>query len=267
MNARFKMDYLKKTYPRYHRVSREAKSQILDEFCSVCDYNRKYAVRLFNAPLKSEPARRVLRDTTYSQKTMDIVEAVWRASGYLWSRRLKNILSSWLPWAKLHFNITKDVEKQLLSISPATIDRRLKDKKRLIKKKIYSTTRPGSLLKANIPVKTDNWDVKEPGFLEIDLVSHGGSSCEGDFIYSLNTTDILTGWTETRAIMGKGQISALKALAAIRDSLPFDLKAIDPDNDGAFINYHLLAFCKKNKIQFTRSRPYKKDDNAHIEQK
>lgn len=267
MTTRFKMDYIKKIYQRYHKSSRQAKRQILDEFCKVCDYNRKYAIRVLNAPLKSKPKSRPRRNSTYSEKTINIVESIWKYSGYLWSYRLKSVLSSWMPWAKLHFDITPEIEKQLLSISPATIDRRLKDKKRRLKKSIYRSTRPGTLLKRSIPIKTDNWDVNKPGFLEIDLVSHGGSSAEGDFIYSLNTTDIHTGWTETRAIMGRGQTSALGAIEDIKNSLPFTLKAIDPDNDGAFINHHLLKFCQKNKIQFTRSRPYKKDDNAHIEQK
>lgn len=268
MTTGFKMEYLRRIYKRYHQAKKKDKKLILDEWINTCGYNRKYAIHLVNQPPKSRDYKITRRkDFIYSKETLSIIEAIWKASGYLWSQRLKAAIPFWLPYAKKQFQITANIEKQLLSISPATIDRRLKDKKRLVKKKIYHTTRPGTLLKRNIPVKTDNWDVNKPGFLEIDLVSHGGSSSEGNFIYSLNTTDIHTQWTETRAIMGKGQIPALKTLSDIKDSLPFDLKAIDPDNDGAFINHHLLAFCKKNKIQFTRSRPYKKDDNAHIEQK
>lgn len=163
--------------------------------------------------------------------------------------------------------MTKDIEKQLLSISPTTIDRRLRSKKRRLKKRIYGTTRPGTLLKHHIPIKTDSWDVNVPGFLEVDLVSHSGSSAEGEFIYTLDCTDIHTTWSERRAVMGRGQMMVVEAFEEIKETLPFLLKGIDSDNDSGFINYHLKAFCDRNNAQFTRSRPYKKDDNAHIEQK
>jgi len=268
MTIEFKMDYLKKIYQRYHKSSKKEKKQILDEFCKVCDYNRKYAIWLLNAmPPEDRPISRRKRNYKYLHQTISVLEEIWKSTGYLWSVRLKAALPLWIPWAKQRFYMTPEIEKQLLTISPATIDRRLKNKKYQIKKRKYSSTRPGYLLKSQIPIKTDNWDVHIPGFMESDLVSHGGSSAEGDFIHSLNCTDIYTTWTETRAIMGKGQTDALKKMQEIKDSLPFPLLGLDPDNDGIFINYHLKAFCDKHKIQFTRSRPYKKDDNAHIEQK
>ncbi len=268
MNLEFKMNYLKSIYQRYHQSSRTEKNRILDEFCTVCGYNRKYAIWLLNNPpreKKFKPTRKKI--FIYSQEAVSILEAIWEASGYLWSQRLKAALPLWLPWAKERFQITDEIEKQLLAISPAQIDRRLKNKKHRLKKKIYGTTRPGTLLKHHIQIKTDNWDVKLPGFLEIDLVSHSGSSADGDFIHSLNCTDIHTTWTETRAVVGKGQTLTLDAIIDIKNSLPFTLRGIDSDNGSEFINYHLKRFCDDNKIQFTRSRPYKKDDNAHIEQK
>ena len=268
MNLEFKMNYLKSIYQRYHQSSRTEKNRILDEFCTVCGYNRKYAIWLLNNPpreKKFKPTRKKI--FIYSQEAVSILEAIWEASGYLWSQRLKAALPLWLPWAKERFQITDEIEKQLLAISPAQIDRRLKNKKHRLKKKIYGTTRPGTLLKHHIQIKTDNWDVKLPGFLEIDLVSHSGSSADGDFIHSLNCTDIHTTWTETRAVVGKGQTLTLDAIIDIKNSLPFTLRGIDSDNGSEFINYHLKRFCDNNKIQFTRSRPYKKDDNAHIEQK
>lgn len=269
MKLKFKMNYLRKIYHRYHKTSREEKTQILDEFCQVCDYNRKYAIDLLNSPLKSKKSEAKKRKPNYkySCQTIDILAQIWQAAGFIWSKRLETIIHMWMPWAKKHFRISKDTENQLLSISSSTMDRRLKHKKYLSKIKIYGRTKPGSLLKHQIPIKTDNWDVKVCGFLEIDLVSHSGSSASGNFIYSLNVTDIKSTWTETRAILGKSQAATFKALREIEDSLPFPLKGIDPDNDSAFINYHLYEYCKKNHIQFTRSRPYKKNDNAHIEQK
>jgi len=262
------MQYLKSIYHRYHKSTRREKREILNEFCTVCGYNRKYAIRLLNALPSNEKNRHPKkRNKIYSDTVIFILEAIWEASGYLWSQRLKAALPLWLPRAKQKFNITSETEKQLLSISPAQIDRRLKNRKHRLKKKIYGTTRPGTLLKHQIQIKTDNWYVTTPGFLEVDLVSHSGSSAEGDFIHSLNCTDIHTIWTETRAVMGKGQDLTLNAIIDIKNSLPFILRGIDSDNGSEFINYHLERFCGNNKIQFTRSRPYKKDDNAHIEQK
>lgn len=268
MKLKFKMEYLKKIYQRYYKASLKEKKQILDEFCNICGYNRKYAIYLLNAPPpENRPSKVRKRNFLYNQEVISIIEAIWETAGYPWSVRLKSALPLWIPRARERFRITPEIEKQLLSISPATIDRRLKNKKYYIKKRIYTSTRPGYLLKQQIPIKTDNWDVNTPGFLEVDLVSHGGSSAEGDFIYSLNCTDIHTTWTETRAVFGRGQTATLLAFEDIRQSLPFKLLGIDSDNDQAFINYHLSAFCKKHQIQFTRGRPYKKDDNAHIEQK
>jgi hypothetical protein len=154
-----------------------------------------------------------------------------------------------------------------LSISARQIDRRLKGRKTQLQRRLYGRTKPGTLLKHHIPIKTDSWNVKTPGFTEIDLVSHSGSSEKGEFIYSLNVTDIFSTWVETRAVMGKGQYGVKTAMEDIERSLPFKLLGIDSDNGSEFINYHLKAFCEQRKIQFTRGRPYKKDDNAHIEQK
>lgn len=173
----------------------------------------------------------------------------------------------WIPWARGRFYFTPEEEKQLQAISPATIDRRLKPKKRILKRRIYGSTRPGTLLKHHIPIKT-TLDIHTPGFLEVDLVSHSGSSAQGEFIYTIDCTDIHTGWSELRAVMGKGQVRFLEAFKEIKQELPFPLKGIDSDNDSANIFYHLKEhFCDRENIQFTRGKPYKKDDNAHIEQK
>lgn len=147
------------------------------------------------------------------------------------------------------------------------MDRRLAEKKRKLKRRIYGRTKPGTLLKHHIPIKTDHWDVNEPGYCEIDLVSHSGPNASGEFIYSLNVTDIHTGWDESRAIMGKGEAGVVTSLDEIRKALPFPLKAIDSDNGSEFINYPLYDYCTQHNLQFTRGRPYRKNDNAHVEQK
>jgi hypothetical protein len=269
MGGKSRWDYLKAIYSRYKKVSKPLRARILDEFCQVCGYNRKYAIRLLNGPAphkpKVTPAKG--RRPTYGAKVIITLTAIWEAAGYPCSARLKALLPLWLPWATKRLAISAPVQNQLLSISTATIDRRLKAKKRQLKKRLYGRTKPGTLLKHHIPIKTDSWDVKTPGFTETDLVSHSGSSEKGEFIHSLNLTDIHTTWVESRAVMGKGQAGVLEAMKEIEGALPFKLLGIDSDNGSEFINYHLKAFCDQKQIQFTRGRPYKKDDNAHIEQK
>ena len=160
-----------------------------------------------------------------------------------------------------------EVEEALLKISPRQMDRLLAGKKRAKKKRFYGHTKPGTLLKTQIPIRTDHWDVSEPGYLEIDLVVHCGPGASGEYVCSLNMTDIHTGWASTRAIQGKGERAVVAALEEMRQELPFKILAIDSDNGSEFINHHLVRWCKQHQIAFTRSRPYKKDDNAHIEQK
>jgi len=253
----------------YRKADRERRSGILDEYCSMTGYHRKYAISLLNGreeETAKKPGRR--RGVTYSDQAIGILEAIWKASGHPWSVRLKALLPLWLPWARKRLAaLTPEVERELLSISARQIDRRLKEKKRELKRGLYGRTKPGSLLRHQIPVKTDSWDVEEPGFTEIDLVAHCGPSASGEFGYTLNLTDIYTGWVESRQILGKNEVVVCGALEEIRRSLPFTLKGIDSDNGSEFINHHLFRYCAKHHLQFTRGRPYKKDDNAHIEQK
>ena len=147
------------------------------------------------------------------------------------------------------------------------MDRRLRPHRRRLQRRQYGRTKPGTLLKQHIPLRTDRWDVGEPGFAEIDLVAHSGERAAGDFVYTLNLTDIHTTWVESGALLGKSQVRVRTTLDQLRAQLPFRLQGIDSDNGSEFINFHLHAFCQAEQIQFTRGRPYKKDDNAHIEQK
>jgi len=172
--------------------------------------------------------------------------------------RLKALPPQWMPWIRRHFPLTPKMEEQLLRISARGIDYRLGP---------HKPHQAWNLLKQQIPLKTDRWDVQMPGFTEIDLVSHAGASAAGDCRHSLNLTDIHSGWVETRAVLGKGQGGVRQALEDIRQVLPFPLHGIDSDNVSEFINAHLYRYCQSRAIQFTRGRPYKKDDNAHIEQK
>ena len=270
MSGASRREYLQRIYPRYRQASRDEKGGILDEFCANCGYNRKYAIRVLNdlPPGARRAGRRLRRrGVTYGVELVSILKAVWEAADYPWSVRLKALLPDWMPWIRRQYRLSASTERQLLQISTRSIDRRLRGEKRKLRRRLYGRTKPGTLLKHHIPLKTDHWDVKVPGFTEIDLVSHSGNSASGDFCYSLNLTDIHTGWTETRAVLGRSQEAVRAALEAVRQTLPFPLRGIDSDNGSEFINRHLWRYCQARAIQFTRGRPYKKDDNAHIEQK
>lgn len=231
-------------------------------------YHRKYAVRRLKGPApERRPPRRRLRGPSYGKSVDHALRLVWEAANYPWSVRLKALLPLWLPWLKKRISISARLESQLLRISPRQIDRRLGPYKAQAKRRLYGKTKPGTLLKHQIPIRAGRWEVSQPGFTEIDLVSHSEDWAEGEFIHSLTLADIHTGWTETQAVMGKSQAFVVEALEQICKRLPFKLRGIDSDNGSEFINHHLHRYCQKLDIEFTRGRPYKKDDNAHVEQK
>ena len=269
MGNQGRWEYLRAIYERYRAAGRKAKHVILSEFCANTGYHRKYAIRLLNGPRpeKRRARRERRRGWSYSQETLAVLTAVWEAAGYPWSVRLKALLPMWMPWIRQRYRVRPETEKQLLQISARQIDRRLKAQKRQRRRGIYGRTKPGYLLKHQIPVKTDHWDVHRPGFSEVDLVSHSGNSGAGEFAHSLNVTDIHTAWTESRALLGRSEGAVQRALNEIEGVLPFPLLGVDSDNGSEFINWHLQSWCQRKQIQLTRGRPYKKDDNAHVEQK
>ena len=270
MRGEFTLSYLERSYQRYHQASKTEKGRILDDLCRVCQVTRKYAIRRLSQPLSAERPKarpRRPRTKTYGPALLAVIKAVWEEAHYPWSLRLKEILRLWLPYIRKRFPLSPQLEKPLLTISPSTLDRALKPYKRALKRRLYGRTKPGTLLRHQIPIQTKPWSVDRPGSVEVDLVAHCGQSASGEFLWSLNLTDIFSGWVETRAVMGKSETGVLLALREIRQALPFSLQAIDSDNGSEFINHHLWRYCHQEHIQFTRSRPYKKDDNAHIEQK
>jgi len=276
MSPSAKWEYMKTIYERYHQAkNREEKGRILDEFCKTYDCHRKHALRLLNAapPAEHRPPR-AKRGSAYTQGRLPvIIQQLWEASDFLCGQRLKPTILEWLPDIRKQFRTSSQEERLLLRIGSATIDRMLKSKKLRLKRRIYGTTKPGSLLKHHIPIKTDCWDVDRPGFAEVDLVSHSGACALGDFAHTLDMTDVMLGWVERRCVLGKSEIGVERAINEIRQELPFDLLGIDSDNGSEFINNHLYRYCQgdpvagRAPVQFTRSRPYKKDDNAHVEQK
>lgn len=274
MSPRSKREYLEAIVVRYRKAARKVKTTILNEFCSTCGYHRKHAVRLLNTFqrfLKPKKRQRGRERSYRPEELLLPLKRIWKTAYMPCSKRLKAILPFWLPgYAMTYEPLPLPVVHALLRISPATIDRMLKPVRAKYRLHGRATTKPGTLLKQHIPVKVNQWDEKRPGFLEADSVSHCGASTEGVYASTIDCVDIATGWTEQRAVWGKGYQPVINQIQDIERSLPFPILGFDSDNGGEFLNYHLLRYLtegRKQPIQFTRSREYKKDDNAHVEQK
>jgi hypothetical protein len=271
MSNTSRREYLETIQSRYKKASKSEKNKILDEFCRVCEYNRKYAIRLLNdkSPPKCDWAKKKRGPKSkYNHPDLTkILTKIWVATNLLCSKRFKTIIRIWLPYYPYH--VTKNVEDALLAISPATIDRLLSKHRSRYNKRGLATTKPGAIIKKHIPLKLKQWDETRPGFLEADTVAHCGDSVAGMFVYTINCVDIATAWTEQRATWGKGERGTVNSIKSIEQSLPFKLLGFDSDNGSEFLNWHLVRYLtsRKKPIDFTRSRAYHKNDNAHIEQK
>ncbi len=273
MTKQEKRAYFEAIQARYRRAGKSRKTTILNEFCEVCGYHRKYALRLLNAPRfrrkrtvrKSGPASRY-----NTPELLTALRSIWMASDQLCSKRLKEALPLWLPHYESAFQaLPEDAHALLKSISASTIDRLLRPVRAEYKRKGLSGTKPGTLLKKQIPIQAGVWNVTQPGFMEADTVAHCGDSLAGDFVWSLTMTDICSGWTECRSTWNKGAHGVIKQIKAIQKALPFTIKGFDSDNGTEFLNWHLVKYFRDSKqpIKFTRSRPYQSNDNAHVEQK
>lgn len=271
MSRKERQTYLEAIIRRYKKSKREQKTKILDEFCAVCGYNRKYAIRLLHKKRRQKPKLKRGRKPRYERSLLLApLKRIWFATDQMCSKKLAAAMPEWVPHYEQHYGSLSDsVRGQLLSLKPATIDRLLKPERLNYPHKGLSGTKPGKLLKNQIPVKTDHWDVTQPGFLEADTVAHCGNSLLGDFVWSLTLTDICTTWTENRATWNKGSSGVKTRIEDIENKLPFAILGFDCDNGSEFLNWHLIRYFKdRNKaVQFTRSRPYHKNDNAHVEQK
>jgi len=260
-----------KILSRYLKASRKEKTRILDEFCANTGYNRKYAITklgLYQMEERERPRKR-RRERTYGLDVQKALEKIWKTCDRICSVRLHPFIPEMVSVLKRfkEIHLTAETEAKLYMISRATIDRLLRDARKREGIRLRGTTKPGTLLKHEIPIRTGVWKETSPGFGEIDLVVHCGDSMAGHFAHTLNYTDISTTWSEREAVLGRAQPRVHQALLNISDRLPFSLSGIDSDNDSSFINDQILRYCRKRKIVFTRSRPYKKNDNAHVEQK
>ena len=268
-----RMEHLESIYVRYKRASKPDKTLILDEFCATCKYHRKYAIRLLKNHkrfTKSKPRRRGAPSKYNKPSITEPLKHIWLAAILPCSKRMKAIIPLWMPgYVKEYGALSLDVAKALYRISPPTIDRILKPLRAKYRLKGRCTTKPGTLLRKQIPIKTDQWNEFKPGFIEADTLAHCGDSLSGDFAYTVDAVDIATGWTEQAAAWGKGEIGVLAGIKDIEERMPFPILGFDADNGGEFINHHLMRHFsdRVRPVQFTRSRPYHSDDNAHVEQK
>lgn len=268
MGPSARREYVRDVQMKYQKAKgRKEKGRILSELCENLDCHRKHAVRLVNGPepVLEGPFRQ--RDTVYPERLIRILEVVWNSSHHLWSERLKAALPLWLPWIKKRWGLGPKDVKLLLSMSPRTMDRRLAPYKRKLSRRIYGKTKPGKFLRQRIPIQTSSWEISEPGWMEADTVSHSGPSAQGVFAYTVNEVCPFSGWDESVAVLGKKAVVVRDALIEMRAAMPFEQKGIDSDNGDEFVNWELDRYCHDTGLKRFRSRPYKKDDQAHIEQK
>jgi hypothetical protein len=264
---------LRELADRYRKAGKKERGTVLDEVVGLCGYSRAYAGRRLRHyclyGTTTEPAARTRR-ATYGAETLIPLRKIWEILDEPCGKRLAPYLPEIVPvlerFGELH--LSPPVREKLLSVSAATIDRLLRADRESCRLKGRSRTKPGTLLRHQIPVRTfTQWDEQRPGFLEIDLVSHDGGVAQGDWIQTLDATDVCSGWTETRAVRNKAQRYVFAALMDIRKSLPFPLLGLDSDNGSEFINAHLSRYCQAEGLTFTRSRPYRKNDSCFVEQK
>jgi len=275
---REKVSVIRELGERYRRGGKREKGEVLDEVCKLTKYNRCYASQLLKHPKRGGQkkagvgrgkAKRVRR-RQYDDEVVRALKRIWVIMDCICGKRLapnlREVIRVLEKWGELE--VTVEVRKKLERISASTIDRLLCDERKELMLGSRSRTKPGTLLKSQIPIRTfSEWDDARIGFVEIDLVGHDGGDGSGDFAQTLDATDISSGWTETEAVRNKAQVHVFEALGQIRQRLPFQLLGIDSDNGSEFINGPLLRFCQAEKITFTRSRSGRKNDNCFVEQK
>ena len=269
--------------PRYRKERKKEKGVILDEFVELTGYNRCYASHVLRSHgRKVRAGRRIVlqgdvrkkgggkRPREYDDAVLESLRKVWYIMDCICGKRLAPVMKEVVGRLERfgEIRIAPEVKGKLIRISPATIDRLLAGERRKQTIKGRGNTKPGTLLRHQIPIRTfSGWDELRPGFVEIDLVGHDGGDTRGDFAQTLDVTDVCTTWTETQAVRNKAQRWVFEALKDIREQLPFPLLGIDSDTGGEFINHHLFKYCQDEEITFTRSRSYRKNDNCFVEQK
>jgi len=269
MDQHSKSELLRTYHKRYRKASKKEKTQIINTIIDAAGYCRKHIIRAFNKDLDVPKRIRRARCSRYSHLYRDL-KYVWATANFICGKRLKPFLKEHLGALKRHkeIKLTKEDEMLLLTASAATIDRLLARARKEVRIKGCATTKPGTLLKHQIPIRTfADWDENRPGFLEIDLVAHCTENSRGEYINTLTMTDVCTAWTVTTAFMGKSERFCVAAIEEVLPRFPFPILGIDSDNGGEFINAHLMRYCERNAITFTRGRSNKKNDSCYVEQK
>jgi len=270
MSKELKRDWLPKLQERYGHRNRQGKSRMLDELCEDYEYERKYAIKLLSGGLPVGPGRVHPGPERRYEMIEPVVKEIWLRAEKPCGKRLLPIVRQWLPYYERRYGELSYGQRRLVKqVSAATLDRLLASARAQHSGRGRGGTKPGSLLRSEIPIRTGTWDLSQPGYLEADSVAHCGGSLAGSFIWSLTYTDILSGWTEGGAVWNKGATGVLAATREVEERLPFELLGFDSDNGGEFLNHHLWTYMRERKaaVEFTRSRPYHSDDNAHVEQK
>ena len=270
MSQRSKREMIESIRPRYLKANKASKQQILDEFIATTGYHRKYAIRVLKQGPKPKGLKKPGRKKIYQGEVVQALEQIWEIYGRICSKRLQPFLPEAVTvLERCHeLILPEEIKALLLEMSRSTIDRCLKKARFTHPQHGLSTTKPGSLLKQAIPIRTFTpWEDEQPGFLEIDLVAHCGTTTDGTYLNTLTATDLSTGWTECQAVANKTQLAVSQAIQTMRQQLPFALLGLDSDNGSEFINDTLFRYCQQERITFTRSRPYQKKDQAHVEQK
>lgn len=272
MSRKTRDEYLVTMRERYTRMTgRGARSKLLDEFCKVTGHERKYATKLLGGRRRSDPGGSGRgRPAIYGEAEKRVITTIWKACEQPCGKRLKAAIPDWLPaYEKREGGLDDETRTRVLAISPAQMDRLLASEKVSDQGKYRPGLKANAAVKAAIPIRAESWDTKEPGWTEADTVALCGGSMQGDFAWALTCTDIATGWTEARATWNRGQHGVCEAFTRIEAALPFVWKGVDTDNGGEFLNWHLVSHLADRDIavEQTRSRPYHKNDQAHIEQK
>lgn len=255
---------------RYAGRGKEGKGRLLDEFCEHHGYERKYAIKLLGEWGRGPKVvvKRPGPEARYGAVS-EVVEAIWQSAEQVCGKRLAEALPLWLPHYERHHGRLLPRQRQLLGqISAATLDRLLVPHKAQGRRRLCGT-KPGTMLRHQIPIQGEVWDEQRLGFLEADSVAHCGQSLAGDFVWSLTYTDLASTWTEGRAVWNKGATGVTEQTRDVEAQLPFAIRGFDFDNGSEWLNWTLLHYLqdRRHPIRVSRSRPYHKDDNAHVEQK